>query len=1063
MGSTLLQRPSLDFKPRSIAKTPFERNLLPRFARWFVTQFEDQPDPDFFIPVETKGARLLDAVIAYARDELASPLRVPVLYRPALAYLDPAAAAGKTVVILDDATRSGGTLARHREAVRAWGEPDVLSLACVADAGARRDRETRGSPAVRCWLEVPSGQYHDVLWQLAQLVVAHGLPPEVDHHVFRIGVRSRLSRAWQQIAEVLEDHGRLTHDGPLTQHGDIFSMTLHWPTLPGQADYPTSGPVRDEGVRKLRLFADFAADTIHVVPMVFPALDLPSGDKAGDLELETCLDMAHHWTGGRLTVAQMLIELAQRRSAETLHRALGTGAEVDMVAGLAELLGRHARGQVKSFTAQRDVFARLYGPRVGRRLADRVDGMLVASLDQPGIPASPSIDASRAISATVDETDSDPGEEARERIKDTTTAIVSVLKSGYKSEVRRHRTRVGVRYGLSLTELTRAGIDADRLTLSRAIDHGLAVTSLVPYTDVTKTADGVQVRRKYRASEQTRQDDAGGIEDLESHNRQTDEEAVALVLRTLRRRSDRWHDSPIAGHHLSKVIAVLEGLVLDNEQITLGTRPSEFGPYLALASSSDPDELRQVVSEHFQPVSGGFIESDLFQERYEGRELRIQQRGAAGQIESYLRDMIPVLDGATDISAFLMCWSTSAAGKLGLDFVRHDLELALRELDAPLRVLKRGSPIDPARLGTSVERARRLAGTARSKVTLLSTDWSEPIRASFPDPMTVEGDLLRSAAAPSDCGQLMQVAEALCLATRRLAELVGQLEAFVPQARIDEPVDPDTAAIQIVASTRELVTRLTSMRDPGSMPHLPADPARRRRALAEHLERALLLVRARAAAFAWSFLGVPQFGVRLPETRRRTILFSDMSGSTPRGLVLDQQAHVKWKNSGLNLIAQWGQSFGGTEVKDREGDDVVMEFADADAAVLCAALIQEHTRVLRSTGLQRLHWAFRIALDSGEVTNADGGNVIANAVNRAAKLAKSDKDDPLSTEWVRMTPETADALCRQAREHTAELPDELDLAVDDDLAIDVAKARFHPLKVDTQGLIAGHIGRLRAD
>lgn len=1067
MSSRLLIRPTLSFKGRSAAKTPFERNLLPPFADWFLTQLESAGYPDLFIPVETKGARLLDAVVAYARDELGVPLRVPVLYRPALAYLDSAKATGKSVVILDDATRTGGTLARHRAAVREWGEPHITSLACVGDGGEDGQREIDLEYDLRCWMRVRSDQYHDVLWQLAQLVVARGLPPEVDHHVFRLGVRSRLSRAWQQIAEILDGHGQLTHDGRLTHHGDIVSMTLHWPTLPGQHAFPADGPVRDEGVRKLRLFADFGQNTIHVVPMAFPALDLEGVEPHAELARETALDLAAQWTGGRLTVAQMLIERARRITPETLYRILGTAAEVDLVTALAETLGRRAYGQVRSFTADREVLGRLYGADVAPRLAGRVDGALAAALDAPGATGPEPLrglnDEQLDGGGPLDrEDDDEPGVDA---VTTTTRSIVAHLKRGHIEQAHAGATGRNARYGLSLRELAALAPDADELTLSRTIDRGLALTSIVPYIAVDVDDGVLKLRRKYRASEQTDVDDDGEVEDLGTHNRQTDEEAVALVLRTLQRRSRRWSGQPIANHHVSKIIAVLEHLVLANEQITLSTRKSEFGPDAALGQDRDAETLRTVVSEHFLPAGRGFVPSGVFNETYDKRGLRVQKRGSAGQIETYLRDMIRVLDEAGDVSELLMCWGASANGKLGLDFVQHDLELAITELERPLRVIKRDSAVDPVRLKRSVDQARHLAGVARGKVTALNADWSASVRDAFPDPVMVERDLLDSTAAPTGHQRLMQIANALCRATEHLAELVERTAAFAPAnaqgTLMAQEVDEDAVGESLADDVNELLARLRSLRLAGSRRALPGERVHRRRAVASELERALLAVRAHAAGFAFDFLDVPQYLRRRPQTRRRTILFADLSGSTPSGLVRTQQAHVKWQNAGLNIIAQWGQAFGGVEIKDREGDDVVLEFTDPDAALLCAALIQEHTRVLRSIGLPQLCWSFRVALDTDEISDADGGNAISNGINRAAKLAKCGKDDPSSIERVQLTPETLNALCAESRAFLTEVPDRVDLSGDETWPVIPRKAVFTPHRLDIDGLLATHAQRLR--
>ena len=56
-------------RPRGVGvahKTAFERTLLPGFAAWAIEQIA-RWEPDYIVPAETKGARVLDAALTYAR------------------------------------------------------------------------------------------------------------------------------------------------------------------------------------------------------------------------------------------------------------------------------------------------------------------------------------------------------------------------------------------------------------------------------------------------------------------------------------------------------------------------------------------------------------------------------------------------------------------------------------------------------------------------------------------------------------------------------------------------------------------------------------------------------------------------------------------------------------------------------------------------------------------------------------------------------------------------------------------------------------------------------------
>jgi adenine/guanine phosphoribosyltransferase-like PRPP-binding protein len=115
---------------RTTSRTAFERRLLPALAGWFLERVRDS-SPDYLIPVETKGARLLEAVLIYARDRLGSAIDVPVIYSTALPYLPPGALQNARVMIVDDAWRTGNNLQRHRRKIEEFGASAVDTVVCV--------------------------------------------------------------------------------------------------------------------------------------------------------------------------------------------------------------------------------------------------------------------------------------------------------------------------------------------------------------------------------------------------------------------------------------------------------------------------------------------------------------------------------------------------------------------------------------------------------------------------------------------------------------------------------------------------------------------------------------------------------------------------------------------------------------------------------------------------------------------------------------------------------------------------------------------------------------------
>lgn len=301
------------------------------------------------------------------------------------------------------------------------------------------------------------------------------------------------------------------------------------------------------------------------------------------------------------------------------------------------------------------------------------------------------------------------------------------------------------------------------------------------------------------------------------------------------------------------------------------------------------------------------------------------------------------------------------------------------------------------------------------------------------------------------------------MSVSRFADLVGQLAELIPesapQGRLFQMAGAETTrtAADIVRASHELEVRLRTMRGGSSIDHLPDTSPQREMVIGRQLKRVLRTLGTFAAAYAWNYMGVRRQSsqvLREPTPRLRTVLFADIAGSTPQAATLPHEQNARWKNDGLNLIAQWGNAFGGQEITDvypRKGDDICIEFADPDNAVLCGAMVQEHACALRSTGSPALAYRFRVAVDAYWLNEADGGNTISFCIDRAAKLAKQDKGltDPI---WI--TPEVSNDCSEEIRNSLSLHSEEIDLGAD------TARARFTPSLLDRARLLSAYIERL---
>jgi adenine/guanine phosphoribosyltransferase-like PRPP-binding protein len=997
--ATLISQP-LDLAAGDRPRTAFDRNVLPGFARWLVGKIEEVR-PDYLVPAETKGARVLEAVIAYARDELGTPIEVPVLYRTALAYMDEDALKGSVLMIVDDAVRSGNNLAVHREHVESCGARAVHAVVCIGLAA-----EGAEPPPAECYRLVDDPDlYREYVWQLTELIVARGLPPEVDHHVFELRLPGRLPAVWDEIQEVLSRYGDLSLDAPADSPDRLAGLTLHYPRLPGHADYPEDGPVRCGGPDKVRLFPDVATDRVYVVPVSFPALDLPAS-AAAEATPEEALEWLRRWSGrANAGVGAAIVEEARRLAPETLFRTLSAYAEVDLVRGLARALAAALPDGELSLTTDRNLFHRLYGRAAGERIAERIDEEVAAALAQPPTDAPP--EARPVLPLDTD-------------VEDGTRAVAERLKALYEER----RTQLGhapvERVGLSLAEIT-AGLGGNRLLASRCMDYGLAMTTLVPYVDSIARPDGTtSVERRYRVAEANRDEEP--YEDIDAVDQEVSEEVVALIAWHVRHRCPRFADAPVPAAMVRALVAILRPFVLESHRIALRVRPGEPEPILTLRDGVRPVTLDQVTSPYFELDEQGVTPTDRFTELWDdGARLRIDRRDLTQLIEAPLDLLIPPLqtDAPTPrLLQMLESWALVTDERLGLTHVQHALGSALDAAERPLRAIIRGpsgtrSPAPTATTGAG------FVSVARERLAALSSGWLQALHARLSTASRREQLLGASVPAPWDDEPVYELPGALIELVSAVAGLSERLDlaaaSAAPPADADLARDAGRVAAVTVAGCLSIERALTSMSD--EIPAAP-DVGDGYDALVAAAER-LLVVIARLRAFTAAVAGVyrGRTGVLTQPARahrrRAAVLFADLAKSYEHALRNDRSQNARWKNDGLGLVAQWGRAFGGTEGRDRQGDDVWLEFERVgDPAVLCAAAVQMHTSALRSTGVADMWWGLRLAVDVGELTPGDGGNTIGERLDRAAKLAKALDDEP-SIERTLVTFEAAE-LCSPA-------------------------------------------------
>lgn len=1013
--------------------------MLPAFADWLIRQIA-QYGPDFLIPAETKGARLLETVIAYARDVLGTPIDVPVLYATALAYLDPDVLAKSRVMIFDDTVKTGLNLQRNRQRVERYGARHVVAIACIGHVG-----KDGLKPPVPCWRLADEERYRDYVWQLTELVAARGLPPEVDHHVFTLTLPERLPAAWESLKHELARYGTLSVDAPVTNPEDIVGATLHFPSLPGTTAYPTEGPVHDEGVSKVRLFVDATTGRIFIVPVSFPALDLPPGTPE-TLPLTDARGWVRRWAQREGSVGELLLDEARTHDPELLLRALSTSAEIDLLCGLVRALVGLFGGGIR-LTVERTLFHHLYGDDAGERIAARMEE---------------DIETARAAAGTVAEApdgETAPPLDMDLDVVETTKRIAIGLKELYTERAAAPDHDPLERVGRSLSEIAASLGAVDRLLVSRCLDYGLAMTTLVPYVDVRRALDGsMQLRRRYRVSESANH--LGDYEDKDDIERRMSEETVALIAHHLHEHSQRFASAAVPLDLVGRLAAILQPLALERFAIPLRVRFEGFEPTIMLHDGPE-SALDPTTSALFREVKDGIVPTAHFEAQYEANRLLLDRRECTIELETWLELLVAIAEAQRperETDVLLTSWAMSTDLRLGLTHVRTTFELALEELAKPLRTMLRGEAHEAS--PNVVEHADALLATARAQVARLQEGCALRAQLAAEKPSKRERRLLESFAAPQSTG-IYVVPLTLADAIGSLGPLIERLDAASAGLGAEEELgDADRELLGVVLSAcRRIERTLTSLGEADDVTAAPALPAR---AAIAKAAGALLRITRMLRTFARATVGAYLDDARAirrarDESGERTILFADLSGSFQHAIEHEIDVDFEWKNYGLNIMSQWGKAFGGSHHQDRHGDAIWLGFAAfGDPAAICAAAVQQHLQAFRSVGLDQLTWGAYVVVNHDPLQPADGGGAIGVCLDRAAKLADARKRDARIVERVLLTPEAVERCSPPLQELMTRL-DPVTLADVDD-----PRVHFAPSEIDVDAVMASWRERMSA-
>jgi len=550
------------------------------------------------------------------------------------------------------------------------------------------------------------------------------------------------------------------------------------------------------------------------------------------------------------------------------------------------------------------------------------------------------------------------------------------------------------RFGMSMAQLTRELSGGDELLASRCVSHGLALTTLVPFIDFLSHEDGtVSVERQYRVSEPVRAPEP--YRDVSYVREEKSEQALAVICRRIGESSNLYRDKPLPVWLLTRIVAVLRPLILERCSLRLRAAPGAREMQLLLLETVESVSINLAEpSEYLNVTADGVRPSATFEERYGRNQLDLDIEGCTEPIENEVDMLIGLIDEVdeSELRAILTGWAMSTDGRLGLTHVRASLRDAITQMRRPLKLVLSGEPHERTQgITAGVDGA---VGEASERLRLLRDDWASAAAGRWSIRHgRREERILASLRRPSEPGQIYELAASVANSIAAAARLIDLLDhASVTERR--SPADPtpqEHARIvrqRVAGAQRTLSTLRSDDATPvSSLPSARAEITAAARDLLAMTERLDALVAALAGIFSGKEL--PSRGESHPSARHISILSLDVAGSTGHGAAIAKREHNAWVRAGTDIAAQWARAFGGVERPERYGDEIVLEYSeDGDATMLAAAAVLEHTRALRSTGVDELTWRFHAGISCGEVEEEDG-DVLGMCLNTAAKIAKS--------------------------------------------------------------------------
>ncbi len=309
--------------------------LFPQFKQFLESEVLDK-NFDYIVPIETKGALVLDEIIS----TMEKP-KPRVLYKRAFDFLDPEEIKGKKAAIIDDSVFTGKTINKDTENLLNKGFGEVKKYAFILFDG-KDTKECRRIDGINFSTILKREQYENLIEEFSQLSLKFR-PSNPDHLLFAAYLPEENS------SDILFDISRYT--GFLVEYQrqpGCCTWSVHYPDWSPEINKKIA---RDICSNKVRINIDSIGHMVRFSAQFYPSLSISSDLTINDPIWKKCHEiLSKPWQDEETNIKNLYesftIYIRLKQAKNFISEIQNAGVTVDSPRMLTARIGQYYGDQV---------------------------------------------------------------------------------------------------------------------------------------------------------------------------------------------------------------------------------------------------------------------------------------------------------------------------------------------------------------------------------------------------------------------------------------------------------------------------------------------------------------------------------------------------------------------------------------------------------------------------------------------------------------------------------------------------------------------------------------------